>query len=111
MFYQGVKTCVLIQKCAAQIKNQTKLRKVVLNVVKAAWITRKVQQMGQLQGKMYTFSLHENLWKTFSIMFTCTENEEKIYSLERGYRGYHVQIYNSHPFAETSPRGQRIPSD
>ena len=44
-------------------------------------------------------------------MFTCTENEEKIYSLERGYRGYHVQTYNSHPFAETSPRGQRILSD
>ena len=32
MFYQGAKTCVLIQKCAAQMKKQTRLRKVILNV-------------------------------------------------------------------------------
>ena len=31
----------------------------------------------------------------------------KIYSLERGYRGYHVQTYNVYPFAETFPPGQR----
>ena len=38
MFYQGVKTCVLTQKCATQIKNQTRLRKVLLNVINTAWI-------------------------------------------------------------------------
>ena len=38
MFYQGVKTCVFIQKCAAQMKKQTRLRKVILNVVNTASI-------------------------------------------------------------------------
>ena len=43
MFYSGVKICVLIQKCAVQMKNQTRLRKVILNLVNAACILLKRQ--------------------------------------------------------------------
>ena len=36
MFYQGVKTCVLIQKCTAQMKKANETTKVILNVVNTA---------------------------------------------------------------------------
>ena len=41
MFYQGMKTYVLIQKCAAQMKNETRLPRAILNVVNTAWILLK----------------------------------------------------------------------